>query len=112
MAEKKTGAEEAGVVEVEFADLEGSELFVPFEKVTASSQARLMGRMAKVFGGSESASMEDADFDALADLLDYVRDRFTVDREAFDALTSGRGGFERATDLVLGFTHELGKGES
>lgn len=111
----KAAADEAK--QQDFSEIEGSDLLVPFAKVKGSDQARLVNRL-KSLGlfsddtdseGGDDVSFQDLDLEAVADLIDYVSEKFAVDSGKFDDFTRGSGGMERAVNLAVGFAGELGK---
>ena len=112
---KPTKAEAAEAKQQDFSEIEGSELLVPFAKVKGSDQARLVNQLKKLglFSDDEDAddsvSVDSLDLEAVADLIDYVSERFAVDPAKFDDFTRGPGGMERAVSLAVGFAGELGK---
>lgn len=103
----------------DFSEIEGSELLVPFSKVKGSDQARLVNRLKSLGlfsedetgGGDEESSVpiDSLDLEAVADLIDYVSEKFAVNSAKFDDFTRGSGGMERAVNLAVGFAGELGK---
>ena len=103
---------------VDFNDREGAHLLVPFSKVKGSDQLRLLGRLRDLLSTSVNESGEinadevDAtalDVDDLADFLDYVGERFSVNVHEFEKFTMGAGNFSRGLDLVMSYAAELGK---
>lgn len=98
-----------------FEEVEGHELLVPFSKVKGSDQARLTQQLRHVIGDDledSDVSMSDMDFNDVADLIDYVSERFAVDPAKFDEFTCGKGGMERALNLTLAYVGEMGNGEN
>lgn len=116
---KSTKAAVAEEKQQDFSEIEGSELLVPFSKVKGSDQARLVNRLKSLglfsedeTGGGEedsSVSIDSLDLEAVADLIDYVSEKFAVNSAKFDDFTRGSGGMERAVNLAVGFAGELGK---
>lgn len=112
---KPTKAEVTEAKQQDFSEIEGSDLLVPFSKVKGSDQARLVNQLKKLglFSDDEDAddsvSVDSLDLEAVADLIDYVSERFAVDSGKFDDFTRGSGGMERAVNLAVGFAGELGK---
>lgn len=115
---KPTKAEATEAKQQDFSEIEGSELLVPFSKVKGSDQARLVNQLKKLGlfsddtdseGGDDTVSVDSLDLEAVADLIDYVSERFAVDSAKFDDFTRGSGGMERAVNLAVGFAGELGK---
>ena len=103
--------------EVPFSEIEGHGLLIPFSKVKGSDQLRLLNRLKKlgVMGeetDADSIDIDDLDFDEVANLIDYVSEKFAVDSQKFDDFTLGQGGFERAMNLAVSYAGELGKGVS
>ncbi len=99
-----------------FEDVEGHELLKPFSKVKGSDQLRLMSQL-RGLGvldkkEADQASPEELDIDKLADLIDYVSEKFALSSEKFDAFTSGQGGYERALNLAMAYASELGNDEA
>jgi len=114
---KPSKEEVAEAQQQDFSEIEGSELLVPFSKVKGSDQARLVNRL-KSLGlfsddtdseGGDDVAFQDLDLEAVADLIDYVSEKFAVDSGKFDDFTRGSGGMERAVNLAVGFAGELGK---
>ena len=99
--------EPAAEAQVRFDEIEGHELLTPLAKVRGSDQTRLMARL-QALGITEE--QDDADLDAVADLIDYVGEKFAVDPAAFEEFTCGPGGMERSLNLVMGYVAEMGKG--
>ena len=97
-------------------EVEGHELLRPLSKVKGSDQTRLMARLqrmglldeAKDDGGE--IGFDDLDLDEVADLIDYISERFALDSAEFDEFTCGEGGFVRALTLVMAYVGEMGKG--
>lgn len=116
---KSTKAAVAEEKQQDFSEIEGSELLVPFSKVKGSDQARLVNRLKSLGlfsedetgGGDEDSSVpiDSLDLEAVADLIDYVSEKFAVNSAKFDDFTRGSGGMERAVNLAVGFAGELGK---
>lgn len=116
---KSTKAAVAEEKQQDFSEIEGSELLVPFSKVKGSDQARLVNRLKSLGlfsedetgGGDEESSVpiDSLDLEAVADLIDYVSEKFAVNSAKFDDFTRGSGGMERAVNLAVGFAGELGK---
>lgn len=116
---KSTKAAVAEEKQQDFSEIEGSELLVPFSKVKGSDQARLVNRLKSLGlfsedetgGGEEDSSVpiDSLDLEAVADLIDYVSEKFAVNSAKFDDFTRGSGGMERAVNLAVGFAGELGK---
>ena len=109
------------IEEIDFNDREGAHLLVPFSKVKGSDQLRLLGRLRDLLSTSVNESGEinadevDAnalDVDDLADFLDYVGERFSVNVHEFEKFTMGAGNFSRGLDLVMSYAAELGKDEN
>lgn len=102
-----------------FDEIDGHELLKPFSKVKGSDQARLTGRLIKLGLFSDDAedvsggvNVSELDFDAVADLIDYVSERFALDTAKFDAFTMGAGGMERAMNLAVAYAGEMGKDDA
>lgn len=97
-----------------FDEIDGHELLKPFSKVKGSDQLRLLAQL-KNLGvldedEGEAVDIDDLDLEKVADLIDYVGERFAVEAEAFDEFTTGAGGYERAMNLAIAYAGELGKG--
>lgn len=97
-------------IQLEFNEMDGAELLIPFSKVKGSDQARLLGRVQALGLDGEEGDEIDLDLEVLADFIDYVTDTFAVDKDAFEEFTAGYGGFERALNLTIAYASELGKG--
>lgn len=108
LTDHKKSAEE---IQLEFNELDGADLLIPFNKVKGSNQARLLARV-QALGIDDTDEDTGLDLDAVADFIDYVTDTFAVDKEKFEDFTAGRGGFERALNLTVAYAAELGKDES
>ena len=98
-------------IQLEFNELDGADLLIPFNKVKGSNQARLLARV-QALGIDDTDEDTGLDLDAVADFIDYVTETFAVDKEKFEDFTAGRGGFERALNLTVAYAAELGKDES
>lgn len=107
--------------QIDFNDREGAHLLVPFSKVKGSDQLRLLGRLRDLLSTSVNESGEinadevDAnalDVDDLADFLDYVGERFSVNVHEFEKFTMGAGNFSRGLNLIMSYSAELGKDEN
>lgn len=109
-------AEVVAEAQERFDEVEGHELLRPLSKVKGSDQTRLMARLqrmglldeAKDDGGE--IGFADLDLDEVADLIDYISERFALDSAEFDEFTCGEGGFVRALTLVMAYVGEMGKG--
>ena len=109
-------AEVVAEAQERFDEVEGHELLRPLSKVKGSDQTRLMARLqrmglldeAKDDGGE--IGFDGLDLDEVADLIDYISERFALDSAAFDEFTCGEGGFSRALRLVMAYVGEMGKG--
>lgn len=119
MAQRKTSSTKASAPKkpadhlLSFDDLEGSELLVSISSVKGSDQMRLLGKLTELGLLDDKASsdleIEDLDFEKLADLVDYVSEKFAKSPQAFDDFTRGKGGFERALNLVTAYAGALGE---
>lgn len=98
-------------IQLEFNELDGADLLIPFNKVKGSNQARLLARV-QALGIDDTEEDTGLDLDVVADFIDYVTDTFAVDKDKFEDFTAGRGGFERALNLTVAYAAELGKDES
>lgn len=111
---KAAAAEVERLKQERFEDVEGHELLVPFSKVKGSDQARLINRIKVLMNGDDeldTGDLDSLDLDVLADVIDFVAEKFAVDKEAFEDFTCGHGGMSRALNLVMAFVSELGKDE-
>lgn len=108
LTDHKKSAEE---IQLEFNELDGADLLIPFNKVKGSNQARLLARV-QALGIDDTDEDTGLDLDAVADFIDYVTETFAVDKDKFEDFTAGRGGFERALNLTVAYAAELGKDES
>ena len=99
-----------------FDEVEGHELLRPLSKVKGSDQTRLMARLQRLGlldeAGEDAGQggIDDLDLDEVADLIDYISERFALDSAEFDEFTCGEGGFVRALTLVMAYVGEMGKG--
>ena len=97
-------------------EVEGHELLRPLSKVKGSDQTRLMARLQRLGlldeAGEDAGQggIADLDLDEVADLIDYISERFALDSAEFDEFTCGEGGFVRALTLVMAYVGEMGKG--
>ncbi len=98
-----------------FYEQEGHELFRPLKTIKGSDQMRLLGRLKKmglISDGSKRKAKPDLDLEELADLVDYVGEKFTHDPKAFDEFTSGEDGYTRAISLAVGFAQLVGESKN
>ena len=109
-------AEVVAEAQERFDEVEGHELLRPLSKVKGSDQTRLMARLQRMGlldeaeGEAGQGGIADLDLDEVADLIDYISERFALDSDAFDDFTCGEGGFVRALTLVMAYVGEMGKG--
>ena len=109
-------AEVVAEAQERFAEVEGHELLRPLSKVKGSDQTRLMARLQRLGlldeAGDDAGQggIADLDLDEVADLIDYISERFALDSAEFDEFTCGEGGFVRALTLVMAYVGEMGKG--
>ena len=109
-------AEVVAEAQERFDEVEGHELLRPLSKVKGSDQTRLMARLQRLGlldeAGDDAGQdgIADLDLDEVADLIDYISERFALDSDAFDEFTCGEGGFVRALTLVMAYVGEMGKG--
>ena len=109
-------AEVVAEAQERFDEVEGHELLRPLSKVKGSDQTRLMARLQRLGlldeAGEDAGQggIADLDLDEVADLIDYISERFALDSAEFDEFTCGAGGFERALSLVMAYVGEMGKG--
>ena len=109
-------AEVVAEAQERFDEVEGHELLRPLSKVKGSDQTRLMARLQRLGlldeadGEAGQGGIADLDLDEVADLIDYISERFALDSDAFDEFTCGEGGFVRALTLVMAYVGEMGKG--
>lgn len=100
-----------------FDEIEGHELLRPFSKVKGSDQVRLLGRLSRLGlisddeGDAGAADLSGLDLEEIADLIDYVAERFAIDQAKFEEFTSGKGGYERAMTLAVAYAGELGNAD-
>ena len=109
-------AEVVAEAQERFDEVEGHELLRPLSKVKGSDQTRLMARLQRLGlldeAGDDAGQdgIADLDLDEVADLIDYISERFALDSAEFDEFTCGEGGFVRALSLVMAYVGEMGKG--
>ena len=109
-------AEVVAEAQERFDEVEGHELLRPLSKVKGSDQTRLMARLQRLGlldeAGDDAGQggIADLDLDEVADLIDYISERFALDSAEFDEFTCGEGGFVRALTLVMAYVGEMGKG--
>lgn len=101
----------------EFLKVEGHELLRPLKTVKGSDQMRLLGKLKSLGLVSEAGKKKteaqiskSLDFEAVADLIDYVGEKFAHNQEEFEAFTMGGGGFERALNVVISYASIVGEG--
>ena len=75
-------------IQLEFNELDGADLLIPFNKVKGSNQARLLARV-QALGIDDTEEDTGLDLDVVADFIDYVTDTFAVDKEKFEDFTAG-----------------------
>ncbi len=112
---RKKGANVLEETAARFEDIEGHELLKPFTQVKGSDQLRLMSQLQKLgIPDAESTEVDvnSLDLDKVADLVDWVAERFAVDVAAFEDFTTGKGGFERALTLATSYAGALGESEA
>lgn len=109
-------AEVVAEAQERFDEVEGHELLRPLSKVKGSDQTRLMARLQRMGlldeakDDGDEIGFDDLDLDEVADLIDYISERFALDSAEFDEFTCGEGGFVRALTLVMAYVGEMGKG--
>ena len=109
-------AEVVAEAQERFDEVEGHELLRPLSKVKGSDQTRLMARLQRMGlldeakDDGDEVGFDDLDLDEVADLIDYISERFALDSAEFDEFTCGEGGFVRALTLVMAYVGEMGKG--
>lgn len=87
-------------------DVDGAELLRPPAELRASDQARVLARL----GAFEQIDVETvADLDKVADLIDWIGERFAVDEDRFSRWSQGDGGMSRAMALAMAWGAEVGK---
>ncbi|MDO5619270.1 hypothetical protein [Kocuria sp.] len=108
--------------QLEFSEIEGHELLKPITSLRAPDMMRLQGRLLKVLGDGTIENIEstesigqtvkasDFNFDAMADLVEYVGDVYSIDPDAFWQWASGEGALNRTQTLVMGYVSAMGKG--
>lgn len=101
---KKTTAADVDPL-VAFAATDGADLLIPPNKVSGVDQIRLLGRLTSMQGATE----EDVDIDKMADLAAFASEHYAVDRDAFDAWSSGAGGGKRTLTLAMAYVAAVGK---
>lgn len=99
--------------QISFDEVEGSELLVSISQVKGSDQLRLLSQL-KALGvmdtkAGDEVDVDDLDFEKVADLVDYVGAKFAKSPKEFDDFTKGKGGFERAMNLVVSYAAALGE---
>lgn len=103
-------------------EVAGHDLLIPPADLTASDQARLLARAVHLdlgddlcqvasasAGGLSLACLDRSTLDAVADLLDLIASRYSVDRGRFERFTSGPGGLERALALTVAYVRAVGR---
>lgn len=107
---KRTNKEVFDDLQKEFSEVEGSEHIVPLGKIKGSDQLRIIGRLKNLGLGEGDTSANDLDMDAFADFIDWIADRYTVNKEKFEEWSGGPGGMIRTLQLSMALMSELGKG--
>lgn len=100
-----------------FEDLDGAELLKPFDQVKGSDQLRLINKLRSLGYIDDPEADGDAakpkeDLDKVADLIDWISEKFAVDTDEFEKFTAGQGGYARALDLVMAYASLLGESDS
>lgn len=83
----------------------GAQMLIPLEDLNAAQRARLLGRFNDLIEAENQ-------FDAIADLIEYIAAGYTVNETEFLNATKGTAGFEWASDLVGAYMREVGKGKA
>lgn len=106
---KPTDAAVAEAQQTRFEEVEGHELIKPFKDIKGSDQIRIIGRL-KSIGLGDDSDDKDIDFDAFADFVDWIAERYTVDQKKFEDWSAGQAGMMRTLKLAMALLGELGKG--
>ena len=86
-------AEVVAEAQERFDEVERHELLRPLSKVKGSDQTRLMARLQRLGlldeAGEDAGQggIADLDLDEVADLIDYISERFALDSAEFDEFT-------------------------
>lgn len=113
--DRRPKKEEIEQESIRFEDLPGAEHVISFDELGPAEQTRLIGRV-KALGlmpdeddAIESINLNDVDFEALADLIDYFIEKFAADKTALENALSGKGGMTRAMELIFSFINLVGE---
>lgn len=111
---KTTKAARDAQQQISFQEVEGHELLKPFSELTGADGARIIGRLKSALGTDpadmeEGAAAEDMDFDAMADLIDFIGERYVVDPAGWAEFNTAAN-VSKVLELVSAFAGELGKG--
>lgn len=111
---KKTTQDEQK--QTRFDELPGAELLKPFSELTGADAMRIVGKLSGVLGADledmdqENVSAIDVDFDAAADLVDYIGERYVVDPEGWGRFNTAKN-MSNVLNLITAYAGELGKDE-
>lgn len=110
---KNSKTQQAADAQERFEEIEGHELLKPISQIKGSDQTRLLAQLQSLgLIGEGDADVDDLDLEAVADLIDYVAEKFAVNTDEFEKFTMGIGGYQRAMELAIGYAGELGKDEA
>ena len=101
--------------QLEFEELEGHELLKPITSMRPSEMARVQGKLISVISSDigvddlENVDVSSLDFDALADFIEFLEDRYVLDGDAWDTFGHEHG-MEAVQSLAMGYGSAMGKG--
>lgn len=101
--------------QLEFEELEGHELLKPITSMRPSEMARVQGKLISVISSDigvddlENVDVSSLNFDALADFIEFLEDRYVLDGDAWDTFGHEHG-MEAVQSLAMGYGSAMGKG--
>ena len=101
--------------QLEFEELEGHELLKPITSMRPSEMARVQGKLISVISSDigaddlDQVNVSSLDFDALADFVEFLENRYVLDADAWDAFGHEHG-MEAIQKLAMGYGSAMGKG--
>lgn len=102
--------DEVVVEDKPFSEVEGADLLIPPETLTASQTMRLMGRVQAAYADAPGGGgVFDMNTDTIADLIDFIGERYAVNQADYDDFGRGGKGLGRMLTLITAYAAELGK---
>lgn len=117
---KAPQAEINAAKQLNFSEVEGSELLIPFSKLKASDAMRLTGRLLKTLGDEVlnnngqintddlRAAVSALDWDQAADFIDFIGERYVADPAGWEKFNRFDN-MNAVLDLVFSYAGEMGK---